>query len=100
MISGMNVRQKIRGKGILSFLLLDSLQKSLSQGAEAIPICREGVVRWSQGVNEARPKVLSHPATTADPRPDYCNEMVRRLLIKRHYISTYCMHTHTHTCTD
>lgn len=69
--------------------------KSLSLAAEAIPICREGVARWSQRVNEARPRALSHPATAADPSPDYCNEMVSRLLTKRHYISTQT-HTHTH----
>lgn len=93
MISDMIVRQKIRGDGIQSLHSLDSLLKSLSHTAEAIPICREGVARRSQRVNEARPRVLSHPATAADPGPDYCNE--RELLIKCHYISTY-----THTCTD
>lgn len=52
-------------------------------------MCHEGVARWSQRVNEARPRALSHPATAADPGPDCCNEMVRRLLTKSHYIYKY-----------
>lgn len=49
-------------------------------------MCHGGVARWSQRVNEARPRALSHPATAADPGPDCCNEMVRRLLTKSRYI--------------
>ncbi|CAB1453446.1 unnamed protein product [Pleuronectes platessa] len=30
--------------------------------------------KWELRVNEARPRALSHPATAADPSPDYCNE--------------------------
>lgn len=66
-------------------------KKKKNQGTEAIPICREGVARWSQRVNEAKTWALSHPATVADPSPDYCNETVKRLLTKHHY-----KHTHTH----
>lgn len=72
-------------------------EKEKNWGTEAIPICREGVARWSPRVNEARTRALSHPATAADPSPDYCNETVRGLLTKRSYIYIYYMYTHRQT---
>lgn len=87
-ISGVIVRWNITGDEVACLLAAAVLPESLTPAAEAIPICREVVARWSHRVNEARPWALSHPATTADPSPDYCNEIVISLLSKRCYTST------------
>lgn len=72
------------------------LTAEASQSAEAFLIRREGVVCWSQGVNEATPRAPSHSATAADPdcRNQMGQEIINQTLLHIPTVQTTQTHRH------